>query len=422
MNRITESPCGGCYAFVSAEGRRKIAFGMSLADLLVLLLAFASLGSGTAPSSGCPAGGPRDAPPETGEASRCGSGIDEGAPGAQEAGSTLLFTIPEHDFYPENIAYDPESGDYFLGSMGQSRILRIHPDGSYEDFVAGLEPTLQTAVGMKVDALRRFLWVCTGRYTLFGGATDGPSQTGVLLFDLDTGALLRSWLIDQPGPPQIFNDLVLASSGDAYVSTTLLGKIFRISPDSDEMEPLLVSPETQTNGITLDPTERYLFFTLGRSISRLDLESGDLTEIPVPDEAGVGTDGMYFVDGSLVVVKPRLTQISRLFLNESLDAVERVEVLAEGDPAFDYPTTGVVVGHDLVFVATSYADVPRNTESARQHPDVLIHRLRLTRNSPPGRLVTQRRGRGGTSRRSSRDGGLRGLTLRSRPPPRTGLP
>jgi len=142
--------------------------------------------------------------------------------------------------------------------------------------------------------------------------------------------------MDQPSPSHFFNDLALGSGGEAYVSTTLLGKIFRISLDSDEMEPLLVTPETQTNGITLDPTDRYLFFTLGRSIARLDLQSGDLTEIPVPDEAGVGTDGMYFVDGSVVVV-----------------------------------------GHDLVFVATSFADVPRNEVSEDQHPDVLIYRLSL---------------------------------------------
>jgi WD40 repeat protein len=299
---------------------------------------------------------------------------------AQEApkpGSTVLFTLPEHDLYPENIAFDPVSEDYFLSSMGRSRILRIHSDGSYEDFLSGLEPALQSSVGMKVDAGRRRLWVCTGRYTLFGGSTEGSPQTGVLLFDLDDGSLIRSWLMDQPTPSHIFNDLAVASNGDVYVTTTLLGKVFRLSPESAEMELVLDSPGSHNNGITLSPDERYLFLTLDRSISRLDLETGDLTAIPVPDEAGTGTDGLYFVEGALVVVKPRLGQVSRLYLNASMDAVERVEVLAEGDPAFAYPTTGVVVGDRLVFVATSFADVPRNTESPIQHPDVLIHSLRL---------------------------------------------
>lgn len=43
--------------------------------------------------------------------------------GAREGMSTLLFTIPEHNLYPENVAFDPRSGDCFLGSMGRGRFL-----------------------------------------------------------------------------------------------------------------------------------------------------------------------------------------------------------------------------------------------------------------------------------------------------------
>ena len=100
-------------------------------------------------------------------------------------------------------------------------------------------------------------------------------------------------------------------------------------------------------------------------------------DIPAPDEAGVGTDGLYFVEGSLVVVKPRLKQVSRLLLNDALDAVEIVEILAGEDPALAYPTAGVVVVDKLVFVATSHADVPRNADSPIQHPEVLIQSLRV---------------------------------------------
>lgn len=354
MNPDMNAPCTGCRHPRRPVFRDSVAIVVSVLELALLVLAL----------------GPFD------------SSAHAQAP-AQSTGPDLLFSIPEHDFYPENVAFDPRSGDYFLGSMGQSRILRIHPDGSYEDFVSGLEPLLQTTVGMKVDARRRYLWVCTGRYTLFGGKADGPSRTGVLLFDLDGGTLLQSWMVDQPDPGHIFNDLALAANGDVYVTTTLFGRVYRISPDAEEMELLLDVPENQTNGITLDPEGRYLFFTLGRTVSRLDLRTRELKEVPVPDGAGVGIDGMYFVDGALVVLKPRLKQIVRLVLDSSMGAVTRLEVLADGEPSFDYPTTGVMVGPDLVFVATSYADVPRNDRSREQHPDVLIQRLRIPPGSPP---------------------------------------
>jgi hypothetical protein len=60
-----------------------------------------------------------------------------------------------------------------------------------------------------------------------------------------------------------------------------------------------------------------------------------------------------------------------------MSAAGRVDILAKEHGDFAYPTTGVIVGDQLVFVATSYANVPRNTESLDQHPDVLIYELLL---------------------------------------------
>ena len=304
-----------------------------------------------------------------------GSGILK----APERGSRLLFSIPEHDLYPESIAHDPVSGDFFLSSMSSSRILRVHPDGAYEDFTVPAAGHLRGsgAIGMKADAERRHLWVCTGRYFLFGGESEAPPKTGVVLFDLDDGTVIESWLMDQPSPAHIFNDLTLTSNGAAYVTTTMFGSIYRLSPESEALELVLETPGSHNNGIALGPDERYLFFTSDRRLRRLDLTTGDVVPVEVPDSAEVGTDGLYFVDRSLVVVKPRSRQIARLFLNDALDAAESVEVLAEGHPDFDYPTTGVVVEDSLVFVATSFADVARDPASARQHPAVLIHRVGL---------------------------------------------
>jgi hypothetical protein len=267
--------------------------------------------------------------------------------------------------------------------MGQSRILRVHADGSYEDFVRGPAPGLESSVGMKADAGRRRLWVCGGRWTLFGGVADAPARTGVLLFDLDDGTVITKWLVDQPSPAHIFNDIVVAADGDVYVTTTLFGKVYRIAAGSDDidgaagLEVVLDTPDSHNNGISLGPDERYLFVTLDRSINRLDLETGALIEISVPDDAGIGTDGLYFFDGSLIIVRPRFEQVARLFLNEDLDTVRRVEVLAESSAGLAYPTTGVVVDDSFVFVATSYADVPRNPDAASQHGDVVIRRLSL---------------------------------------------
>jgi sugar lactone lactonase YvrE len=148
----------------------------------------------------------------------------------------LAFRIPEHDLYPESIAYDSVTEDFFLGSMGQSRILRIRPDGSYVNFVGPDQPGLESSAGLKIDAARRRLWVCTGRYVLLGGPHDSDPRTGVLLFDLDDGRLLQSWLIDEPTPGHIFNDLAVMPDGSVYATTTLFGRVYHVVPGAEVME------------------------------------------------------------------------------------------------------------------------------------------------------------------------------------------
>lgn len=301
-----------------------------------------------------------------------------GQVGQEPGDRARLFVLPEHDLYPESVAYDSAAGEYLVGSMGQSRILRVSKDGSYRDLVRGVEG-LGSSVGIKIDPLRRRAWVCTGRYVLFGGPTDDEPRTGVLLFDLDTGALLRRWLIPQPTPTQIFNDLAVAKDGSVYVTTTLLGRVYHITAESSDLELVYDADGRQTNGVTFDALGRFLFFTVDRGIVRLDLATGAARTLRSGDQAEAGTDGLYSVPGGLIAIQPRRRRIVRLRLDARMEAIVGVDTLRADHPDFAYPTTGVLVGDTLVYVATSYADHPRRPDAKRQHPDVVIGRLPLRR-------------------------------------------
>lgn len=69
--------------------------------------------------------------------------------------SKQLFNIPEHDFYPENIAYLKTTDTFLPGSMSQQRIIKIKIEGSYQDFLTEPCDKLLSSVGIKVDAERR---------------------------------------------------------------------------------------------------------------------------------------------------------------------------------------------------------------------------------------------------------------------------
>jgi len=291
---------------------------------------------------------------------------------------TTKFTLPEHALYPESLAYDPKTGRYFLSSLGQSRILCLEKDGTRHDFPVPAAAELASSVGMKVDAGRRRLWVCHGRYVLHEKHDELPARTGVLVLDLDEPKVVRSWSFPQKSDYHIFNDLALAADGTAYATTTLMGKVYHLDAESGEAEVILdLGDEGHNNGIALDPEGKTLFLVTGRTLSRLDLATRELAPLALPPGEGPGGDGLYWYDGSLVVVLPHSKRVARYFLNEARTAATRAETLVEGRSDWNYPTTGLLQGDAFLVVATSYASGFQRVEGAEQHGDVLIGSVSL---------------------------------------------
>lgn len=285
----------------------------------------------------------------------------------------VKFTLPEHALYPESLAYDPKTERYFLSSLGQSRILCLEKDGTRRDLPLPPGVELASSVGMKVDAGRRRLWVCHGRYVLHEKHDELPARTGVLVLDLDEPRVVRSWSFVQKSDYHIFNDLALAADGTAYATTTLMGKVYHLDAESGEAEVILdLGDEGHNNGIALDPEGRTLFLVTGRMLSRLDLATRELAKLTLPPGEGPGGDGLYFYDGSLLVVLPHAKRIARYFLNEARTAATRAETLVAGRSDWDYPTTGLLLGDELLVVATSYASGFQRAEGTEQHGDVSI--------------------------------------------------
>ncbi len=68
-----------------------------------------------------------------------------------------------------------------------------------------------------------------------------------------------------------------------------------------------------------------------------------------------GFDGLYYREGALIGVDNGAGQgrVVRLHLSPTRDAVVRIEVLEAGHPSFRIPTTGAIVGDDLIYIANS---------------------------------------------------------------------
>ena len=275
--------------------------------------------------------------------------------------STIAFTLKEKDLLPENLAYDPRTGDFLVGSTRLGEIVRVEPRCREWDLVAARAQGLWMVIGMKADAERRVLWVASSDGgNLVGHRHVNGNAAGLFKFDLDTGELLARYLLDEPGVVHFLNDLVLAPDGDVYVTHMFdASQVWRLDAKTGTFAPFYRGDARfhDPNGITITPDGKRLYVADDLGISAIDI--AERTRKPVEAPKGVklnGADGLYLYGHSLVFIQPDLKRVSRCQLDEGGLRVTSCEVLEQDHPLFDHPTTGVIVGNALYYIANSQFD------------------------------------------------------------------
>jgi sugar lactone lactonase YvrE len=276
------------------------------------------------------------------------------------ARSAQAFTLPERDLIPEGIAHDPVTRTFFVGSIQKRKVVAIRPDGSVSDFATS-EAQFDSVLGMRVDPARRILWVnsyATPTLRDFDESLRGRAT--LHKFDLDTGKQVARF-VRGPGGRHLLNDIAINPAGDLFLTDSDTGEVLKLRADAPEGTPfeVLVPPGQlyYPNGITLSEDAKTLFVAdWVHGITVLRLDSGERFTLPHPRGASLhGLDGMYFHQGSLVGVQNGVGagRIVRFLLSETRDQVVRTEVLEAYHPSFQIPTTGVLVGEELYFIANS---------------------------------------------------------------------
>ena len=271
--------------------------------------------------------------------------------------SSVAFTIADKTLIPEGIAFDPVDSAFYLGSLFRRQIIRFERKSGESAFTAEGQDSLWSVLGMKVDAARRRLWVCSAAEEEMRGYTEGQigRLTAVFCYDLTSRSLIRKYEIHDSLNDHLFNDLALTRSGDVYITDTFGGAIFRISNGNDMLE-LFVKPDNLSgaNGIDLDSAGKYLFVAYFSGVKRIDLHTRESVDLIVPQHTTPAySDGLYYYHRTLVAVQTDQHRINQYFLSNDLSRADSMRVLEANSPYFDYPTTGVIVGRYLYYIANS---------------------------------------------------------------------
>jgi sugar lactone lactonase YvrE len=285
--------------------------------------------------------------------------------------SKVAFQVADKELIPEGIAHDPKTGDFFLGSLSKQKIVRIDKNGKASDFKTSGQDGLWDVLGMKVDPATRTLWVGSAASAVAG---ELEGSAGLFQFDLKTGKLLGKHIL--PGKPErhLLNDVAFGAKGEVFVTDSEGRAVHRLRPGKTELE-VFIAPGTfiYPNGIASSPDGKKLFvadFTKG--ISVVDVATGQVHPLTHPERVNVyGIDGLYFHKGDLVAVQngSGTSRIVRFRLGRTMEAIESEEVLESRNPRFDIPTTGVVVGRSLYYIANSQLD---RVDQGRIKPDAKL--------------------------------------------------
>ena len=282
------------------------------------------------------------------------------APPAAPKGEVI--TAERGGFIPEGIEYDQANGRFLTGSLAEGTIFEIERDGSVVPFIRDAE--LVSSVGIEADEPRDRLLVANSDRAAFAG--DAPGQAKLGVYNLTTGERLAmvdlGAVIGAPSPKYFANDVTVDGDGNAYVTDTMNGVVYRVTPDyqASVLHRFTGLPEgSQLNGI-VHHDGGYLLVVAGQNTYKVPVANpAGTTQVNVTAPVA-GQDGIVWAaDGRLVATSNSATEPALVAFssNDGWATAQRAGVAALAGQA----TTAAAVGDEIWAVHPHFADAERPT-------------------------------------------------------------
>lgn len=275
---------------------------------------------------------------------------------APKVSSLQAFTVREKDLIPESVAYDEREKVFYLGSVYKRKILAINQAGEAKEFSSSGDG-LWSVMGMKVDAQRRVLWVCTTAHQQMSDfKSEDKGKSALVKYDLKTGKLLARYSPADTSKPHWLGDLVVNDQGDVFATDTLTPAIYLLKNGDSQLQAFVEGGAfISLQGLDFTRDQNRLFVAdYSKGVFLVDLKTKSVQPITA-DFALLGIDGLYAYKDSLIAVQNGVNpqRIIKLTLNRDLTRFVRFETIEANNPVFDEPTLGVLVNDLFYFVANS---------------------------------------------------------------------
>ncbi len=248
------------------------------------------------------------------------------------------YILPGDTVFPEGIAYQPTTGDFFVSSTTDGTIFRGNVQSESADvFLPGGTDGRTTAIGLKVDDYQDRLFVAGG-------------NTGqIFVYDTDSGQLLSKF--NNQKTSTFINDTAISPNGDAYFTDSSDPILYKVSTnEADELEfsawldltgtAIVYQSGFNLNGIAATNNGKYLIVvqTNTGKLFRIDIASKQVTEIDLGGATLTNGDGILLSRRRILyVVRNQNELIVKVQLSE--DFSRGTVISSTTEPSFAYPTT-----------------------------------------------------------------------------------
>ncbi len=296
--------------------------------------------------------------------------------------SAVVFTLPDPNLLATGIANDPETGDIFVASVRQRKIVRRTPRGELSDFIREGRDGFLAGNSLAVDAPRKLLYATTAAAPyMVGYDKSSLGRTGLFAFDLKTGKLVKKVVLPADGKMHLLNALAVDREGNVYVSDTGVSGIYLLRAAGNGLEEFVPSSAFQaTQGLALSDDEKTLYVAdYASGLWALDIASKRSRKLDPPRGAWLrGLDGISRTGDGFIAVQigPKPERVLRIKIDPKADRVTSVEILEMSHPAYQGPIQGTVVGKSFLYVANSQLDLGDGKSGAfaaeRARPTVVL--------------------------------------------------
>lgn len=295
-------------------------------------------------------------PAEQGETTRAGreGGQTTTRGGGQFEQGARIYPLPGEQVFPEGIALNGATGDFYVGSTTDGTVFRANVSEPGTEAEILLQPGSDgrsTAIGMKVDAQDRLF--------IAGGDTGQ-----MFVYDAATGELVDSF--SNEAQTTFVNDVTLTPDGSAYFTDSMNPELYRGYPDGAggyEFESFLSFDGTPAeygegfnlNGISATEDGRYLLTVKSSTgeLFRIDTQSKEVAAVDTGGADLTNGDGLLLDGQTLYVCRNQQEEIVPVEMSADFTSGEAGEPFT--DPSFMYPTTIAKLG-DSVYAVNSQFD------------------------------------------------------------------